>query len=112
MFIHKSNPVRSQKLRDSANGESCTLRLPNVCNHDPDTTVLAHLPFGGHGKGIKAGDDHAVWACSACHDVLDSRTRASIDLAELYECCLRGLSETHDRMRERGLIAFKGDRAA
>ena len=112
MLITKSRPVRSQKLRDSAKGESCTLRLPNVCNGNPDTTVLAHLPFGGRGMALKASDDHAAYACSACHGVLDRRTRGSVDLAELYECCLRGLAETHERMRDKGLISIKGDRAA
>lgn len=108
MFIHKSNPVRSKKLRDSARDESCTLRLPSICSGDPATTVLAHLPFGGRGVALKASDDHAVYACDACHSVLDSRTRARIDRAELYECCLRALAETHERMRQKGLISYRG----
>lgn len=107
MFL-KTQPVRSNAMRRSAKGHPCTLRLPGVCNGDSETTVLAHLPFGHRGIGTKASDDHAVYACSACHDVLDRRTQGSADLAELYECCLRGLSETHEHMRQLGIIAYKG----
>ena len=45
--------VISQKLRDSARGQDCTLRLPGICNFDSATTVLAHLPCGQKGMGMK-----------------------------------------------------------
>ena len=35
------------KLRKSAKGQLCLVRLPGVCNHNAETTVLAHL--GGAG---------------------------------------------------------------
>ena len=108
MFSYKSQPVRSKKLRDSAKGEACTLRLPGVCSGDTATTVLAHLPFGGRGTGLKASYDHAVYACDACHSVLDGRVKARVSREEIYECCIRGLAETHERMRQMGLISYKG----
>lgn len=114
-FIFKSKPVVSQAMRDSADGESCTVRLPMICNRREDTTVLAHLPLGGRGTGLKASDDHAVYACDACHAVIDGRDkqgRARISLAELYECLLRALAETRERMRQKGLISYKGNKAA
>lgn len=110
MYLHKSQPVRSQKLRNSARGQECTLRLPGICCGDPATTVLAHLPFGGRGISRKAGDTHAVYSCAACHDHLDGRTKARISREELYECCLRGLAETHQRMVDEGLISVRGAR--
>ena len=63
--------LRVTKIRKSARGEDCTLRL-EVCNGNPETTVLAHI---GHnrGMGIKCADYFAVYACSACHDVIDGR---------------------------------------
>ncbi len=36
--------VVSKKVRDSARGQDCTVRIPGTCNFDPATTVLAHLP--------------------------------------------------------------------
>lgn len=60
-------------LRKEARGRDCQIRIPNVCNGDPATTVLCHLPGGG--MGTKHHDIHAALGCSACHDVVDSRVR-------------------------------------
>ncbi len=75
MQFPKHKYVRSKRARDAANGQACTLRLPFVCNGNPQTTVLCHSNRGadGKGRGIKAGDDHACFGCSSCHDVLDGR---------------------------------------
>lgn len=108
MLIPKIPAIRSKALRDSAKGEDCTLRIPGVCQFDPETTVLAHLPFGGRGTGYKASDLHAVYACAACHDELDGRARNPISREELLECCIRALAETHQRMTYKGLINVKG----
>ena len=109
MMLPKSSPVRSKALRESAQGQTCTLRLPGICAGGTETTVLAHLPFGGRGMGRKASDLHAVHACASCHDMLDQRQRPAIDRDELLECCVRGLAETHDRLRYMGLLNVKGD---
>ncbi len=29
-------------LRKAARGQMCTVRIPGYCNHDPETSVLAH----------------------------------------------------------------------
>lgn len=108
MMYPKREPVRSKKLRDSARGKDCTLRIPGVCCGDPETTVLAHLPHGGRSMGQKAPDTHAVYACANCHDVLDNRTRHTVPRDELLECCLRGLAETQAQMMEDGLIRVEG----
>lgn len=97
--------VVSKKLRDSARGQDCTLRIPGVCNFDSATTVLAHLPCGHKGIGMKGPDLLAVFACSACHDRLDWRTKGGdIDGLDM----LRALAETQMRWVEMGLIAIKG----
>jgi hypothetical protein len=66
-----------QKLRDSARGMECTLRLPGICQGGTETTVLAHLHsgIGLKGTGMKVPDWWAVFACHACHDVLDRRRK-------------------------------------
>ena len=71
MNLQKSRRHESKKLRDSARGRECMVRIPNVCNHNPETTVLAHL--NGGGMGTKKSDLMAAFACSSCHDVLDAR---------------------------------------
>lgn len=70
----KNPPGRNQAYRDLARGQPCMLRIPYVCNHNPETTVLAHSNSQAHGKGmgIKADDAiGAVWACYACHTWAD-----------------------------------------
>lgn len=77
MIFPKREYVRSAAIRAAARGQRCTLRLPFVCNGNPETTVLCHSNNGrdGKGMGIKASDDRAAFCCSACHDVLDGRAR-------------------------------------
>jgi len=106
-MIAKDTPVRSKKLRDSANGQPCCLRIPGHCTGDPETTVLCHLPHGGRGTGFKASDDHAVFGCSGCHAALDQRALPMVSQAELYECMVRALAETRSLQRSEGLIRYE-----
>jgi len=106
-MIIKSNPVRSKKLRDSARGENCTLRIPGVCNGDTETSVLCHLPHGRRGVGTKASDDHAVIACSSCHDAIDMRALPPVSEAEIYECMVRAIAETHAIWRAADLVEYR-----
>jgi hypothetical protein len=63
------------KLRNSAKGRDCQVRLPFICNYRNETTVLAHL--GGAGMGMKRDDIHAAFCCSDCHDVVDGRVKST-----------------------------------
>lgn len=69
----KSVEHRNQALLDMARGRSCLLRVPGICNHDPETTVACHSNQSVHGKGgaRKADDHYSVWGCHACHTWLD-----------------------------------------
>jgi hypothetical protein len=96
--------VISQKLRDFAKGKECTLRLPGICNFNPETTVLAHLPCGQKGVGMKSPDHFAIHCCSACHSEIDGARRWEIP-AQDY---LRALAETQLRLIEAGLITVRG----
>tara|TARA_Y100000310_G_scaffold340794_1_gene437792 strand:- start:2895 stop:3197 length:303 start_codon:yes stop_codon:yes gene_type:complete len=60
-----------KKLRESARGEMCNLRIVAVCNFDPETTVLAHLDSQFKGMAMKGPDYLGVFACSNCHAALD-----------------------------------------
>jgi len=109
MSTIKSKPIRSKQLRDSALGESCTLRLPGICNHDTDTVVLCHLRhLSSAGIGQKPDDTAAVYACSACHDAIDGRTRTDMTQWEIGHEEGRAMIETQRRMFDKGLIQVKG----
>lgn len=80
-------------LRKLAEGQNCQVRLPG-CLHSSETVVLAHLRRGGTaGVGQKPPDLCAVYACAACHDLIDGRKSAAnlgrqeIDLALLPALC-------------------------
>lgn len=83
-------------LRKLARGRDCQVRIPGVCNFDPDTTVLAHYRLAGLcGMGLKSHDLFGAWACSSCHDEIDRRTHnCDIDYVSLahLEGVLRTLS--------------------
>lgn len=58
------------KLTKFARGRECQVRLP-CCNHNVETTVLAHYLLAGTcGIGMKPNDLQG-----ACHDEIDRRTR-------------------------------------
>lgn len=66
----------AKSLRDLARDKPCMVRLRGICNGNPETTVLAHYRLTGTcGAGMKPDDWQAAWACSACHDECDRRTR-------------------------------------
>lgn len=106
--IHqKPAPGVSEPLRKAAKGQPCTLRLP-CCNGDTDTTVLAHLRmFGWAGTAQKPRDVLAVFACSACHDVLDRRDAERAWMCG-FEDILRALGETLMRQQDMGNITVRG----
>lgn len=99
-MIKKPLKIRSKKLRDSARDQACLLRLPEVCNGDWQTTVLAHVNFGGHGMGTKESDLSACYACSSCHDALDGRIPWARDEAVVF----RAVMTTLHKLVDAGLI--------
>lgn len=60
-------------LRQLAKGRDCQIRLPGICNRNPETVVLAHFRMIGiSGMGKKSPDWCGAWACSDCHSYVDS----------------------------------------
>ena len=99
----KSPPAVSKAIRQSARGETCTLRL-GCCNRNDETTVFAHLRFfSWAGMGQKPDDLLGVYACSCCHDALDGRSNGDWG----FEDILRALGETLLRLRRKGLVTTK-----
>ena len=99
--------IKSKKLRNSARGRDCELRLTGTCNGNNETTVLAHI---GHdiGTSIKCNDTMAVFACSSCHDVIDGRVSYNSKANQnIQEDLLRALESTQSYWLSEGLLNAK-----
>jgi len=94
------------KIRKSARGEDCQVRIPEVCNGNPETTVFAHL--GGGGMGAKMPDLFGAYCCSDCHDLVDGRSQCSdISDASIKADFYDGIFRTQLILIEKGLIIIK-----
>ncbi len=99
----KQKPIVSQKIRNAAKGEECTLNIVGVCNYDPSTVVLCHLPDESHGMAKKSDDISACFGCSDCHDAIDGRIKGiHPDDKEFY--FRRAQTRTWRRLIELGVI--------
>lgn len=98
--------IISTKLRKSAKGQSCTFQIPGICNHNPETTVLCHLPSDVKGGATKSDDFHAAFGCSACHDAIDLHWLTKHE--ELF-FSLRALQRTLRIWVKAGLIVVPQD---
>lgn len=106
--MHHKTPKVSQKIRKAARGRDCTLRIPGVCNHNPETTVLCHINTPGFGgMATKSPDWMALFACSDCHAVLDNRARWA-DAQCGWDDVVRAWGETLGQLVEDGLIKVDG----
>ena len=104
MNLQKQLRHESKHLRDSARGQPCLVRLPGICNHDPATTVLAHL--NGGGTGTKHSDLLASFACSSCHDEIDRKTMYfEADYVKLAH--MEGVARTQQYWLDAGLVVLK-----
>jgi len=93
-------------LRKEAKGRGCMVRLPSICNFNSETVVLAHIRLQGvSGMGMKSPDLIGAWACSACHDELDGRTRKSgLSRDELRLAHYDGMVRTICQLDKEGLV--------
>lgn len=102
--MKKSRP-KTTKIRQSARGMPCMVRLPG-CDGGGETTVLAHYRMSGYcGTAIKPDDFvFGAFACRVCHDYadfrlkLDGMTRDEIRLAHA-----EGVFRTQAYLIEKGL---------
>ena len=93
------------KIRKSAKGQDCTVRIPGICNFMPETTVLAHI--NGGGMGTKHSDIEAAYCCSSCHDVIDSRAKCSQhQWAQIKVWHHEGAMRTRKILLDKGLIVI------
>ena len=97
----------TDKLRQLAKGQECKVRIPGVCNHNPETTVLAHM--GGAGMALKDRDIFGAHACSSCHDVIDGRSNEVDDDFAVQVFFLAAIIETQHWLYDNGYITWEGD---
>lgn len=90
-------------LRKLAKDQTCTVRIPGICNGNRETVVLAHIRKGFFGAGIKPPDICGVWACSSCHDAMDGRRKAP---ALLTDDILRALLEQLRIYVDKGILKW------
>lgn len=88
--------MKSKKIRESARGEDCTLRVSPQCQ-DGETVVFCHLNTPFKGVGIKSPDLFGIYGCFFCHQLLDS---SKVD----YQDQQRALFETQYKLYQKGLI--------
>lgn len=89
-------------------GQECTVRIPGVCNFNPETTVLAHL--NGYGMGGKHHDFLGAHCCSSCHSVIDGHTKSDFTPGELKLFLYEGIFRTQGQLFDAGLIVTRGSR--
>ena len=98
----RKKKAQSRKIRDSARGEDCTVCIPGICNGNPETTVLDHLPGGG--MGAKRLDIHGAYACSNCHDAIDHRVMVRLSNNEIDLMHYQAVIRTQEILWNKGLI--------
>lgn len=108
MSLAKRRAERNEtNLRREAAHRTCMVRMPGICTHREDDCVLAHLqtPAGVRGMGSKAHDLLGAWACSACHDEYDRRTRRlDVDQARLW--FYEGVIRTQQQLIDEGKVRW------
>ena len=95
--------AKSSKIRKSARGKDCTVRIPGVCNFNPETTIHAHK--NGGGMGMKENDIFGARCCSACHDVIDGRnSKSAYERVQILKMFYEGIFRTQQQLLDEGLI--------
>jgi hypothetical protein len=95
----------ASKIRNSAKGAPCLLRVPGVCTNDRATVVHCHVRHASAGGiGLKPNDLIGIRGCSACHDWLDQRSGNQMHFELRAEIILGGLIRTLDAIVREGII--------
>ncbi|WBT56355.1 DUF1364 domain-containing protein [Kosakonia oryzendophytica] len=92
-------------LRKEARSRECQIRIPGICNGNPETSVLAHYRLAGTcGTGIKPDDMQGAIACNCCHDAIDGRVKTEYSHDELRLMHAEGVMRTLAIWKKEGLV--------
>lgn len=87
-------------LRKLAAGRECSIRIPGVCNGNPETVVGCHFRLPGlSGMGMKPPDLFIAYGCSSCHSHVDTHKDAETQLA-----FAQGVFRTQAQLLREGVI--------
>lgn len=100
--LQKSLRHESKKLRDSARGRECQIRIPGICNRNNETVVLCHV--NGGGAGTKHSDLLSTYGCSDCHSAVDGRIKTQYSKQELDLMLLQGVMRSQQIFLDEGLV--------
>ncbi|RXZ42689.1 nuclease domain-containing protein [Crenobacter cavernae] len=103
-MIQKTKAIVSKQIRASARSEDCTFQIRGVCNQDPETTVLCHLPDESHGMARKSDDISAAYGCDACHAAIDGRAPYPFAAGERDWYMRRAQTRTLRRLIEKRIV--------
>ena len=92
--------MKTSKIRKSAKGEDCTLRVSPNCQ-DGEVVVFCHINSPTKGVGRKSIDLFGCYGCYHCHQMLDSSKVDSDDV-------LRAMIETQIKLVNKGLVSYEG----
>lgn len=95
------------KITQSAKNEECQVRLYGVCNFNSATVVWAHAngSASGKGMGLKSPDALGTYACSACHDAIDGRTKPKhLEQHEIKIAFHEGHQRSFIKLMQKGLV--------
>jgi hypothetical protein len=93
-------------LRDAARGQMCQIRIPGLCSHNPEETVLAHFRMAGVcGMGMKPIDLIGAHACHMCHSAVDGRITTAFTHEQLRLMHLEGMVRTLDALVKQGKLS-------
>jgi len=102
--LSKDKRVVSTKIRKFAKGRACSIRIPGVCNGNPETTVWCHAPGGG--MGAKQSDELGAFGCSSCHDAIDGRIPVDLRKQSVSLYFWEGHAESLKILRQNNLVTF------
>lgn len=92
-------------LCKEAKGRECQVRVVGVCNHNPETVVLAHYRLAGlNGVGMKPDDLFGAFCCSSCHDAIDGRMKVDYDREQLRLFHSEGVFRTQAILQREGKL--------
>jgi len=95
--------MKSNKLRQSARDQECLVRIPGICNHNPETVILAHVGSES-GTAMKCSDLEAAYCCSACHSAIDGQIRTQFKKIELDLWAKEGAERTRKMWVDNGWL--------
>ncbi len=92
-------------LTDLCQNQPCYIRLPGICNGNPETSSPAHLRLGDiSGYGLKAPDIFVCPGCLNCHDAVDRRRYKDLDRDYVLKAHYEGIFRWQYDLYEREII--------